>query len=79
MFYGNISEFSLKCQPLNEVKFGYKVIKKLKTNPNHIMDTSLYTVHGLIFMDTNFRGMKKNETFVGFKIHGNCIFLHYSY
>ena len=32
-----------------------------------------------IFMGTNFRGMNKNHTFVGFKIRGHSIFLNNSY
>ena len=31
----------------------------------------------LIFMGTDFRGLSKNYTFVGFKIRGLSIFLHY--
>ena len=31
---------------------------------------------GFIFVGTNFRGLKKNQTFVGFKIRGNSIFLN---
>ena len=37
------------------------------------------TVDGFIFVGTNFRGLKKNQTFVGFKIRGHCIFLYNSY
>ena len=37
------------------------------------------TVDGFIFVGTNFRGLKENDTFVGFKIHGHNIFLHNSY
>ena len=32
------------------------------------------TVDGFIFVGTNFRGLKKNQTFVGFKIRGQSIF-----
>ena len=35
---------------------------------------SLNTVDGFIFVGTNFRGLKKNDAFVGFKIHGYSIF-----
>ena len=38
-----------------------------------------YIVDGFIFLGTNFRGLSKNYTFVGFKIHGNSIFLYNSY
>ena len=34
---------------------------------------------GFIFVGTNFRGLKKNDAFVGFKICGPNIFLHNSY
>ena len=37
------------------------------------------TVDGFIFVGTNFRGLKKNQTFVGFKIRGHSIFLNSSY
>ena len=39
----------------------------------------LYTVDGFIFVGTNFRGLNKNDTFVGFEIRGFSIFLHNSY
>ena len=39
----------------------------------------LCTVDGFIFVGTNFRGFKKNQTFVGFKIHGHSIIFHNSY
>ena len=32
-----------------------------------------------IFLGTNFRGLNKNDTFVGFKIHSKSIFLYNSY
>ena len=34
------------------------------------------TVDGIIFVGTNFRGLKKNDTFVGFKISGHSIFFN---
>ena len=34
---------------------------------------------GFIFVSTNFRGLNKNDTFVGFKIRGYSIFFHNSY
>ena len=37
------------------------------------------TVDGFIFVGINFRGWSKNHTFVGFKIRGHSILLHYSY
>ena len=33
------------------------------------------TVDGFIFVGTNFRGLKRNDTFVGFKICGHSIFV----
>ena len=39
----------------------------------------MYTVDGFIFVGTNFRGLNKNDTFVGFKIRGHSIFVHNSY
>ena len=35
-----------------------------------------HTVDGFIFVGTNFRGLNKIDTFVGFKIGGHSIFLH---
>ena len=35
-----------------------------------------YTVNGFIFMGTNFRGLYKNDTFVGFKIRGHSTFFN---
>ena len=40
------------------------------------LSLNLYTVDGFIFMGTNFRELKKNQTFVGIKICGHSIFLH---
>ena len=37
------------------------------------------TVDGFIFVGTNFRGLNKNDTFVGFKIRGHSVFFHNSY
>ena len=37
------------------------------------------TVDGFIFVGTDFHGLKKNQTFVGFKILGHSIFLSNSY
>ena len=37
------------------------------------------TVYGFIFVGTDFRGLNKKDTFVGFKIRGHCIFFHNSY
>ena len=37
------------------------------------------TTDGFIFVGTNFRGFKENDTFVGFKIRGHSIFLHNSF
>ena len=34
---------------------------------------------GFIFVGTNFRGLNKNDTFVGFRIRGNSIFFHKLY
>ena len=34
------------------------------------------TVDGFIFVGTNFRGLNKNDIFVGFKIRGHSIFFH---
>ena len=51
-------------------------------DPGRLLNTGITlsaTVDGFIFMDTNFRGLNKNDTFVGFKIRGNCIFFHNSY
>ena len=39
----------------------------------------VYTVDGFIFVGSNFRGLNENDTFMGFKICGNSIFLHNSY
>ena len=39
----------------------------------------LITVDGFIFVCTNCRGFNKNDKFVGFKIRGLSIFLHYLY
>ena len=38
--------------------------------------SDLHTVDGFIFVGTNFRGMNKNDTFVGFKIRGQSVFFH---
>ena len=38
-----------------------------------------HTVDGFIFVGTNFRGLNKKDTFVGFKIHGHCIYFHNAY
>ena len=38
-----------------------------------------YTVDGFIFVGTNFHELKKNNTFVWFKIRGHSIFFHNSY
>ena len=37
-----------------------------------------YTVDGFIFVGTNFYGLNKNHTFLGFKIRVHSIFLHNS-
>ena len=34
---------------------------------------------GFIFVGTNFRGLNKNDIFVGFKFRGHSIFFHNSY
>ena len=36
-------------------------------------------VDGFIFVGTNFRGLNKTYTFVGFKIRGHSIFFYNSY
>ena len=38
-----------------------------------------HTLDGFIFMGTNFRGLNKNDTFMGFKIRGHSVFFHNSY
>ena len=38
-----------------------------------------HTVDASIFMGTNFCGLIKNHTFMGFKVRGHSIFLHNSY
>ena len=38
-----------------------------------------HTVDGFIFVGTNFRGLNKNDTFVGLKIRGHSILFHNSY
>ena len=37
------------------------------------------TVDGFIFVGTKFRGLNKNDTFMGFKIRGHYIFFYNSY
>ena len=37
------------------------------------------TVDGFIFEGTNFRGLNKNHTFIGLKICGHSVFLHFYY
>ena len=44
----------------------------------HVCDTKMSTVDGFIFVGTNFRGLIKNYTFVGFKFRGHSIFFHNS-
>ena len=51
--------------------------KSIRTG--HSWRTVGTTVDGFIFVGTNFRGLNKNYTFVGFKIRGHGIFLHSSY
>ena len=51
---------------------------------NLLLDTTnisniKHTVDGFIFVGTNFRGLNKNDTFVGFKIRGHSIFFRNSY
>ena len=41
--------------------------------------TSYYTMDGFIFVGTDFCGLSKYDTFIGFKIRGHSIFLHNSY
>ena len=36
--------------------------------------SDVITVDGFIFVGTNFRGLNKNDTFMGFKSRGHSIF-----
>ena len=65
----------------------YDIKQKLTLVLCHVLDPGSYlqgTVHmmstctmdGFIFHGTNFRGVKKNNTFVGFKIRGHSILFH---
>ena len=45
-----------------------------------IASISMITVvDGIIIVGANFRALNKNDSFVGFKIHGQSIFFHNSY
>ena len=43
------------------------------------ISNAMNTVDGFIFVGTNFHGLNKNDTFVGFEIRGHSIFVHNSY
>ena len=49
----------------------------LSVTPSQLQQKN--TVDGFIFVGTNFHGLNKNHTFVGFKICGHSIFLQNSY
>ena len=49
------------------------------TNSTENDELNIATVVGFIFVDTNFCGLNENDTFVGFKICGQSVVLHYSY
>ena len=64
-------------------KFNKQKVNSLPSDQKSIVSPfimkNLCTVDGFIFVGTNFRGLNKNDTFVGFRIRGHSIFSHNSY
>ena len=54
-------------------------ITELKERNRYKSNILYVTVDGFIFVGTNFRGLNKIDTFVGFKIRGHNIFIHNPY
>ena len=67
--FGNSDSFSYIKKSFFNFKNSFSYMKHSFSN----------TVDGFIVVGTNFYGLNKNHTFVGFKTRGHSIFLHSSY